>query len=89
LDTPREVTVRQRAILGRNGKLHLFDVVLGKDFERSIILKVGVRNGYEACSFLPAQLVCSTALWREIQKPQHVSNQYAADAELFAHELVF
>src|SRR5262249_35938487 len=52
LDTPREVTVRQRAILGRDGKLHLFDVVLGNDPERPIILMVAGAERIRSVFFL-------------------------------------
>ncbi len=51
LDTPRVVTVRQRAMLGRDSRFHVFDVVLGTDVERPIILIVAGPEGYEASSF--------------------------------------
>jgi hypothetical protein len=72
LDTPKEVTVRQRAILGRDGKLYVFDGVI---LSASSSLWWRVRNGHEACSFLPEQMVCSAAPWPGIQQPQRVSNQ--------------
>jgi hypothetical protein len=66
--------VRQRAMLGRDSRF-LFDVVLGTDVERPIILIVAGPERIRSIFFLTRADGLLRRTVAGIQKPHHISNQ--------------